>query len=759
MNKKKLTAVIAAMLLSLFGLIGVQLYWIDAALRLNDEQFGHRVNEALSDMIRSMEEKESERLLAMHFEKKQEATSLADNNDTLEPSVHDNAPGVPVARMRPSTPSYQDDFPEDTNDEPSEHTATEADEPTEEADGDDVPTRDALKITRDNEDSIRAFPLLHLNGVRFFEEDIQPLTMTYHSQEEERSANRQRRSAAVTVQRPRIRIQTYQKEREVEQQVKELRRRDSSIQIIMRNKSKIIEDVIVQLCNSGMQVEQQESFDQEESFPANRSLSKNKTESMFRTIGYGTNYSPSTAANTSDKRITWNSSPRNRRSNTYTFTTEPTAILLNSDHYAQKNSIVFSSNEYLHMPSKAVTLTVAQKPLTARIHKPQHPHTTVKKVSAQTVAQKVNQVTDMTARWIAELATGPRPIQERLRSDSLDTLIRTTIKNSGIDVPFSYEVRHAKSGKVAFAHKALQSENNSNIYSATLFPNDILPSEYELRLYFHDNATSALEKIWKQLLASGIFLSIVVTTFGYTVMTMNRQKKLSDMKTEFINNMTHEFQTPISTISLASEALKDPDIAADEARRQRFAGIIYTENKRLGKHVELLLQAAQIENGTYSIVAEQVDIHSIIMNEAHNAAIQIEKRGGTLSTYLQASQSQLFGDATHISNVIRNLLDNAIKYSPETPDIRVETKSDGKYISIAVHDKGRGMTRDQASMVFERFYRVPTGNRHDVKGFGLGLSYVKAMVEAHDGTISVQSEPHKGSIFTIMLPLSSQISS
>lgn len=764
MNKKKLTAVIAAMLLSLFGLIGVQLYWIDAALSLNDEQFRHRVNEALSDMVRSMEEKESERLLAMHFEKQQDAdTQTGSTNPNTSPNTDNSDKNIqsPVARTTVPSSKYQNEYSEETDEESLDHSASES------ADSEEIeeeePTRDAFRINKDNEDTIHARPLLHINDIQLMNANAEMLTLALNDREVQRMASRDRKNAS-SQRRSQMRIQTLQKEKELQNQVKELRRQDSSIKIIMSNKNKIIENVIIQLCNSGMEIEQDNSFPEESSFTpsySNRNIRVNRPESMFRTIGYDNASSTHSSTNVgTDKRIIWNPTAQNRKSSAYT--NEPkTTFVFNTDNYSHKNAIIFSSSssEQYTSPTKAATLTVAQKIIspTARITH-QSPKA-AKKVTVHNVAQKVHQVTDMTARWIAELATGPRPIHQRLDSDSLENLIRTKIKNSGIELPFSYDVRHTQSGKIAFSHKALQSDNSSNVYTATLFPNDILPSEYELRLYFHDNTSSAFEKIWKQLLASGIFLSIVVTSFGYTVVTMNRQKKLSDMKTEFINNMTHEFQTPISTISLASEALKDPDIAADEARRQRFAGIIHSENKRLGKHVELLLQAAQIENGTYSIVPEQVDIHAIIVSESHNAHIQIDKRGGSLHTQLHAKASVLYGDSTHLSDIIRNLLDNAIKYSPDVPDITIETKNDSKYIYIAVKDKGRGMTREQATMVFERFYRVPTGNRHDVKGFGLGLSYVKAMVEAHEGTISVDSEPQKGSTFTIALPLFSRLSS
>lgn len=761
MNKKKLTAVIAAMLLSLFGLIGVQLYWIDAALRLNDEQFGHRVNEALSEMVRSMEEKESERLLAMHFEKQQDADTQAGSPNTNTSPDTDNSSQSnhsPVARTTVPASQYQNEYSEETDEEFLDHSATE---PTEfEEEEEDTPTRDAFRINKDNEDTLRSIPLLYNNELHFIQDNAELLALALDARETKRAATRNRLNADA-LRRSQIRIQTFQKEKEIQNQKKELRRQDSSIKIIMSNKNKIIENVIVQLCNSGMEIDHDDGFAEEHSSSTNnsRNIRLNKSDNMFRTIRYDNAGSTQAAiSSANDNRIVWKPTMQHRAAFSTTNAAK-TTFVFNTDANTHKNALIFttSSCDQNTSPAKAVTLTVAPKSTVIPIT--QKSNTSVKKVAVRNVVQKVHQVTDMTARWIAELATGPRPIQQRLDSDSLETLIRTKIKNSGIELPFSYDVRHTQSGKIAFSRKALQSENNNNIYSATLFPNDILPSEYELRLYFHDNTSSAFEKIWKQLLASAIFLSIVVTSFGYTVVTMNRQKKLSDMKTEFINNMTHEFQTPISTISLASEALKDPDIAADEARRQRFAGIIHSENKRLGKHVELLLQAAQIENGTYSIVPEQVDIHAIIVGESHNAHIQIDKRGGLLHTQLNAKESILYGDSTHLSDIIRNLLDNAIKYSPDVPDITIETKNDGKYIYIAVKDKGRGMTREQASMVFERFYRVPTGNRHDVKGFGLGLSYVKAMVEAHEGTISVDSEPQKGSTFTLTLPLISRLSS
>jgi two-component system phosphate regulon sensor histidine kinase PhoR len=216
--------------------------------------------------------------------------------------------------------------------------------------------------------------------------------------------------------------------------------------------------------------------------------------------------------------------------------------------------------------------------------------------------------------------------------------------------------------------------------------------------------------------------------------------------------MTHEFKTPIATISLASDSILSPKIIADPDKIQRFVGIIKEENKRMLSQVEKVLQMALLDKHDFQLNLKNVDIHEIIQNAVSNIDLQVSQRNGNIYKELHATKPIVLADQTHLTNIIYNLLDNANKYSADHPQINISTKDVPGGINIVVKDKGIGMSKENQKMIFEKFYRVPTGNIHNVKGFGLGLSYVKAMVLAHKGSISVESELNKGSVFTVFLP-------
>ena len=244
----------------------------------------------------------------------------------------------------------------------------------------------------------------------------------------------------------------------------------------------------------------------------------------------------------------------------------------------------------------------------------------------------------------------------------------------------------------------------------------------------------------------------VLFCFIYTLYIIFKQKKISEITNDFINNMTHEFKTPIATISLATDSINNPTIIKDENKIKRFLTIIKQENKRMLSQVEKVLQMALLEKDDFKLKFTGVYANDLINQVVQNAELQVTNRGGNIKIDLEANPDLIEADITHFSNIIHNLLDNANKYSPETPEITVNTHNVNNGIAISVRDKGLGMTKEAIKHIFDKFYRVHTGNRHDVKGFGLGLSYVKAMVNAHNGTISVESEPGKGSNFVINFP-------
>ena len=251
------------------------------------------------------------------------------------------------------------------------------------------------------------------------------------------------------------------------------------------------------------------------------------------------------------------------------------------------------------------------------------------------------------------------------------------------------------------------------------------------------------------LATTGGLLLVLIFCFGYTIFSILKQKKVAEMKTDFINNMTHEFKTPVSTIMIASEALKDNEIAQDRSRVARLANIIYEENERLGSHIERVLNIARIEKNDFKLDKRPMDVNEMIAVVVDSMELKLQKNNAVINLQLDADNAIISADELHFSNVIYNLVDNAIKYSVENPDITISTLNKNGQVIIKVADKGVGMSRDQQTKIFEQFYRIPTGNLHDVKGFGLGLSYVNTVVKRLNGIISVKSEKEKGSEFEL----------
>lgn len=265
--------------------------------------------------------------------------------------------------------------------------------------------------------------------------------------------------------------------------------------------------------------------------------------------------------------------------------------------------------------------------------------------------------------------------------------------------------------------------------------------------------------IWRSMrwfIAGAVLFTIIITAaFFITIRTLLRQKKLSEIKSDFINNMTHEFKTPLATISLAVDALKNEKVVNDREKSNYFIGIIKEENKRMNKQVETILQAALLDKQEIQLNLKQLHAHELIQSALNNIILQVEEKQGQLVTQLDATNDLLKGDEVHFTNMISNLLDNAIKYSKENLQIKITTQNFGNQLRIKIEDNGIGMNKETLNRIFEKFYRAHTGNIHNVKGFGLGLSYVKTMVRAHNGTIKADSTVGRGSTFVISLPLAS----
>jgi len=251
---------------------------------------------------------------------------------------------------------------------------------------------------------------------------------------------------------------------------------------------------------------------------------------------------------------------------------------------------------------------------------------------------------------------------------------------------------------------------------------------------------------------SSLVLLGVVAFFAYAMSVILKQKRLSEVRTDFINNMTHEFKTPISTISLSSEVINNPNIINEPDRLSQYAQIIQNENNRLKRQVDKVLQMATLEEDKIELKKERIDLHELVENAALTAGISVQEKQGNLNLILKAENHHLNGDIVHITNIIYNLIDNATKYTLASPEIEIESRNEGKYFVLSVKDNGIGIAKENIKHLFEKFYRVPTGNVHNVKGFGLGLYYVKKIAEAHKGEISVESQLKKGSIFTLKMP-------
>jgi len=348
-----------------------------------------------------------------------------------------------------------------------------------------------------------------------------------------------------------------------------------------------------------------------------------------------------------------------------------------------------------------------------------------------------------------------KPFRERLNVKYLKKELDAELNKRDIYVPFNIEVRDDQSYII---YETLQSNNPKSRkqlakYSTKLFENDINSSPGLLSIYFPNKSSVIRDTMGYMMLPMIALLALLIGAFAYTLSIIFRQKKISEMKTDFMNNMTHEFKTPVATIMIASESLRDPEIAADGKRVNRLANIIYDENVRLGNHIERVLNIARLEKENLKIEKVDVHINAVVFGVLDSMNLQLQRANGILHTDISAPKDLVIGDELHLSNVFFNLVDNAIKYSKDAPEITVKTYNAKDHVVITIADKGMGMTKDQKEKIFDQFYRIPTGNVHNVKGFGLGLSYVNDIVKRLNGRIQVKSEKDKGTVFELTFPL------
>lgn len=353
----------------------------------------------------------------------------------------------------------------------------------------------------------------------------------------------------------------------------------------------------------------------------------------------------------------------------------------------------------------------------------------------------------------------PVLIESRIKPAVLDSIVRITLEENGIRFDYGYGIVSTETDSVILVNPSeyresiLQSE-----YRTQLYPHDVFVESNDLVLYFPRQRMALFKQLGLSAFSTLVFIGVIVFCFVYVIRAILVQRRMSHLLVDFINNMTHEFKTPISTIFLASETLSQKSVMKDKSRLKKYGKIIQDESSRMRDQVEKILEMAALEEGDFDINKTSVDLHELIREAVDKFTLAVENRKGRISVELKAGSHLVEADAVHIRNVIHNMLDNAMKYTRENPEILISTTEEGDCIKIAVEDNGIGLNPEEKKRVFDKYYRVPTGDVHDVKGFGLGLSYVKLIVEAHEGTVSVKSEPGRGSVFTITLPSSEQTS-
>ncbi len=346
-------------------------------------------------------------------------------------------------------------------------------------------------------------------------------------------------------------------------------------------------------------------------------------------------------------------------------------------------------------------------------------------------------------------------VLENISAVQIEASLTEKLNSRGVGIPFEYAV-YEMGHKPVFSSENFNEYEQSRYFRRSLFPSSVFNRFVYISVYF-PGERQLLRKSMGIMGGSSLMITLfIIIMFSLTLYIMFKQKRLSEMKNDFVNNMTHELKTPISTISLASQMLSDRSIPDEQKNLGHISRIIQTESRQLGYQVERVLQMAIFDHGELKLKREPVDLHDIIETVAQNFLLQMDKRGGKLEFHPEADQSVVTGDLMHLTNVVSNLMENALKYTNRKPEITISSLNENNSIVISVADNGIGISKEDQKRIFDKFFRVPTGNVHNVKGFGLGLSYVKLIVEEHGGTIKIKSESNKGSRFDIHLPLEEQ---
>jgi len=360
----------------------------------------------------------------------------------------------------------------------------------------------------------------------------------------------------------------------------------------------------------------------------------------------------------------------------------------------------------------------------------------------------------------------PATIAQKFTTYEIQEKLRSAFLNQGLkELPFEFAIL-VDDGFLNFNYE-LRSENffaqnqdtvNNLQWQYLLQPpggsdlENLVPVQHMVLIVPNFKAIVFKQMRW-MILGSIFFTLMIISAFSVTVYALIRQKKLSEIKNDFINNMTHEFKTPLATISLAVDAMRNNKVIEDRTRLEYFSGIIKEENKRMNKHVETILQAALMDRQEIKLNKAPLNVHDVVKEVISNYTLQLQEKEGRIELDLNATNDLINGDQVHFRNLISNLVDNAVKYSKENLVLKISSNNSGNNFVMRLEDNGIGMSKETVRRIFEKFYRAHTGNLHNVKGFGLGLSYVKTIIDAHDGRIKVESSPGKGSSFTLEVPL------
>ena len=346
-----------------------------------------------------------------------------------------------------------------------------------------------------------------------------------------------------------------------------------------------------------------------------------------------------------------------------------------------------------------------------------------------------------------------KPLKERINFRILDQDLKAELMNNGINIPYHFTVT-THDGREVYRCPDYTGDGVEYTYSQVLFRNDPANRMGIVKIHFPDMSSYIYSSI-RFMIPSVVFTLVLLVTFIFTIVVIFRQKRYSEIKNDFINNMTHELKTPIASISLAAQMLNDKSVTKSQQMMGHLSGVINDETKRLRFLVEKVLQMSMFDKKKAVFKKKELDLNEMVENIAKSFTLRVEHTGGKIYTEIEAIDSAIFVDEMHFQNVIFNLMDNAVKYRKQDKpiDIYLRTWNDNDHLYLSVRDTGLGIKKENLKKVFDKFYRVHTGNVHDAKGFGLGLAYVHKVVDLHDGEIKVESEYGKGTMFTIKLPV------